>query len=633
MARVVGRQMYANTILQMPRNWLLELPPSDTDCEDVRGGRPSTKSLLVAIPGANLNTLQSYGCAIEGHMVCHNATPNPPLGDCTRASRCKRFLTGTERDGVMSASGPTVAPIDLVQCMRAESFYPESPSIVEMIETHISWIFLTDRFAYKLKKPVKFEFVDFSAPELRHWACLEEVRLNRRLSPNVYLGVLPLSLRSDGGVELAGSGTPIDWVVQMRRLPADTALDQILRRGQLVRRDAQPVADHLTSFYASLPSLHLSPADYSSAVNRHVRANGDALLSALPEERGRIRRVHSLQRRYLAIEQEVFDHRVADGWIVDGHGDLRPEHIYIESPPAVIDCIEFSQELRSVDVADELSFLVMECKRLGDGGLGELVLETYRCKCGDPIPPRLLAFYAAYRACVRAKVTVLRAQQQPQSLYEAESPIVHQYLTLADHYTSALGVPTLLLVGGLMGTGKSTLASAIADAFGAEIVSTDEIRRSLLGASPKAATYGEGNYQPAMRASVYEVLIERAKKYLQDGLSVILDATFMSRALRERAYDLATAHKIEVLFAHCQCPKALSISRIQARTQAGGDHSEARPELYEQQAKDFESPSSDEPTVTIDTSEPAPCQMEEVYRHLCHRLFSEALDIRPRVTH
>lgn len=181
-------------------------------------------------------------------MVCQNATPNPPPGRRHAGYHdvCMRVLTGTVWDGEMSTAGAAVTPINLVQCMRAGSFYPESPSIVEVIETHISWIFLTDRFAYKLKKPVKFEFVDFSTPELRHWACLEEVRLNRRLSPTVYLGVLPLSLRSDGGVELAGRGTPIDWVVQMQRLPADNALDQILRRGQLIRRDAQLVADHLT---------------------------------------------------------------------------------------------------------------------------------------------------------------------------------------------------------------------------------------------------------------------------------------------------------------------------------------------------------------------------------------------------
>jgi aminoglycoside phosphotransferase family enzyme/predicted kinase len=505
--------------------------------------------------------------------------------------------------------------------MTKGSFYPESPHTVQVLETHISWVFLTDRFAYKLKKPVKFDFLDFSTPELRHQACLDELRLNRRLSPKVYLDVLPLSLRTDGGLELAGRGPPVDWVVQMRRLPADKALDRILREGRLAAPEAKLIAELLTSFYALLPSFELSPADYRNAIDRRIRANSNALLSAMPAERAGVRRVHGKQLRYLTIEREAFDARVNDGWIVEGHGDLRPEHIYVESPPVVIDCLEFSRELRTVDIADELSFLAMECKRLGDGGLGELVLETYQRQCGDHTPPRILAFYRAYRACVRAKVAVLRSQQQSQGLHAPADSMICQYLAAADHYASELGGPCVMLVGGLIGTGKSTLANAIAETIGAELLSTDDIRRSLYGASSSDVGYGEGHYQSAMHARVYDAMFNQARRSLQDGLSVILDATFKSRTLRKRAYDLQTRGRAEMLFVQCKCPKAVAMSRIQNRSRIGDSLSEARVEFYELQVRDFENPVDDEPTITVDTSQSLTHQLDAVFSGLRCRLF------------
>jgi len=523
----------------------------------------------------------------------------------------------------MSGDQDPGAPISLDQCLRTAAFYPDAPSLVEVIETHISWVFLTDRFVYKLKKPVKFEFVDFSTPELRHRACLDELRLNRRLSPNVYLDVLAITRTRDGSVELAGRGDPIDWVVRMRRLSADKALDRILVGGRLTAADAKRVADRLTSFYAQLPSLTLSPGGYVQAVAKHVSENGAALLSALPDERLLIRRLHGLQRRYLAIEREVFERRVQEGWIVEGHGDLRPEHIYLERPVAVLDCIEFSQELRTVDVADELMFLAMECTRLGDGGLGELVLERHRRQRGDGVHPRLLSFYGAYRACVRAKVGLLRRQQLRDEQQTGVPAAVYQYLAAADRYSADLGPPCLLLVGGLMGTGKSTLALALADGLGAELESSDEIRRTLHGASPARANYGEGLYEPAMRERIYDVMLDRAKVFLQAGLSVILDATFMSRSLRQHAYALATSNQARTVFVHCQCPESLAKSRIGDRLQSANSRSEARPDLYERQARDFEPPAGNEPAVTVDTSRQIACEIEKVYAELRRQLFSE----------
>jgi aminoglycoside phosphotransferase family enzyme len=367
----------------------------------------------------------------------------------------------------------TTAPAgseSIVGYLTDASSYPDHPSSVQIIETHISWVFLADRFAYKLKKPVQFEFLDFSTPELRHRACQEELRLNRRFAPDVYIAVLPITQDLGGALELNGRGQEIDWVVQMRRLPAEAALDVLLRENRLAPKDAETIAKHLIDFYARLSPKRLSPDDYRQAFDRHIRANGVALLTALPAGQSRIRRIQSAQLRYLNVQAELFDNRIATGRVVDGHGDLRPEHIYLDGRPMVIDCVEFSDELRTVDIADELSFLSMECERLHDDGFGELVLEKYQNVCEDKVPETLFCFYRSYRAFVRAKVALLRSQQQTKDASHSSADLIGQYVDLADRYAAKLGPPSLLIVGGLMGSGKSTLAQKLAESLGVELL-------------------------------------------------------------------------------------------------------------------------------------------------------------------
>jgi len=491
----------------------------------------------------------------------------------------------------------------VVELMSDASSYPDHPSSVRIIETHISWVFLTIQYAYKLKKPVQFEFLDFSTPELRHRACLEELRLNRRLAPDVYLAVMPITRSSTGALEVNGRGQEIDWVVQMRRLPAERALDVLLRDHRLLPEDAEAIVQRLIEFYTRLPPTLLSADVYRQALDRHIRANGTALLEALPAERMRLRRMQSAQLRYLNVQAELIDGRVAAGRIVDGHGDLRPEHIYLDQTPVVIDCIEFSDELRQVDVVDELSFLSMECERLRDGGLGELALAEYQKVSGDKVPESLLSFYRCYRALVRAKVASLRAQQQTIDGAKHSANLTRQYLDLADHDAAKLGPPTLLIVGGLMGSGKSTLARKLADTFGMDVLSTDHIRRSMLGTSELPAGYGEGYYQPDMRIRVYDELFRQASDVLNTGQSVILDGTFLTSELRDRAYDLAHRHGASSLYIQCTCPRNTAHARIQQRATTDKSESEARTELYDLQARDLEPPRADDLFVTVDTTQ------------------------------
>ena len=523
----------------------------------------------------------------------------------------------------MTATQLPVQPPDAVRLMCDCAAHPDQPRSIQLLETHISWLFVTDHFVYKLKKPVRFDFVDFSTPELRHRACLDEVRLNCRLAPDVYLGALPITRTDRGELELAGRGEPVDWVVQMRRLPAESALDCRMRDGQVSREDEMAVADRLAEFYARLPAEAVSGEQYRGDLERHIRANAAVCTANFSRyDRERVRRIFGQQLRYLHVAAPVLDERVSAGHVVDGHGDLRPEHIYVESPPAVIDCVEFSPELRRVDVLDDLSFLAMECDRLGHGQVGARITASCQAARGDLVHPRLFDFYKSYRALVRAKVMVLRAAQVSDVEQHSITRQAHQYLDWAEYYADRLGPPALIVVGGLMGTGKSTLSAQIAGAIGANLVSTDRIRRTLFGASTSPAAYGQGTYLPISRARVYDELFVRAAQALDKGLSVVLDGTFLSNGQRQHAAALSIQHGGTPLYLHCHCPRDVALARLAARTTAGGSDSDGRTDLFDLQAAEQEPPAGDLASVDVDTRLPIAEQVEQVFLGLSRQMSS-----------
>jgi aminoglycoside phosphotransferase family enzyme/predicted kinase len=504
--------------------------------------------------------------------------------------------------------------------LRDPTHYPEPTRRVEVVETHCSWVFLAGRRAYKLKKPVRFEFLDFSTAALRRAACEEELRVNRALAPSVYLDVVPLTIEASGEWAIDGAGAPADWVVRMRRLPARLSAAAVLRRRQLRPAEAQRVAELLARFYSRRPPLALTPGEYARALERHVRANGEALTAAAGCDAAAARRIQNAQQRFLHVAADLIASRALEGRIVEGHGDLRPEHIYLEDPPVVIDALEFSAELRQVDVADELSFLGMECRRLGDDRLARRVWQLYQQASADPLPPRLLDFYACYRAAVRAKVAVLRQGQQPAGTRGGQADPLPEYVRLAEIYAEGLGPPAAVVVCGLMGSGKSTLADALARAWGAARLSTDRIRRETLGPSAAPAAYAADRYAPAHRERVYDALLDCAEEQLRQRITVVLDGTFLARRLRERVRAAATRCGAACLVVRCQCPRDVARQRILQRP-AGGD-SEARSDLYDEQVREFEPPAADEPTLAVDGRQAPAALCREVSRALGTLLFA-----------
>lgn len=323
---------------------------------------------------------------------------------------------------------------------RPETYpHPDSAGTVEAVETHMSWVFLTRCHAYKLKKPVWREFLDFSTLEARHRNCRRELRLNRRLAPQVYLSVVPLTVNEKGTMQLGGKGLAVDWLVKMRRLPAADMLDQAIRDGTATQQRVREAAGLLATFYARSHPAKATFHAFRKRLERDIRGNLAELTQpvySLPTDL--VVAIAKAQSSFLVRRPEIFEQRVREGRIVEGHGDLRPEHIYLGSPPAIIDCLEFNRRFRILDPADELAFLALECERLGTPFVGRWFSETYTSVTGDGPPAELFSFYITLRATLRAKLAVWHLSE-PHSRDPSKWPaLAETYLQLARQHVRDL---------------------------------------------------------------------------------------------------------------------------------------------------------------------------------------------------
>ncbi len=435
-------------------------------------------------------------------------------------------------------------------------------------ETHSAVVFFFGDRAYKVKKPVDLGFLDFSTVEARRVACEREVALNRRLAPDVYLGVAVL---------LDPDGAPGEPMVVMRRLPDGRRLRACLERGESVTSALHDVARQLATLH-SAPSLPERTSVATAASVRTLWTDGFETLAAHPSndlDPALQRRVESLALRYLDGRAALFDHRIATGQVRDGHGDLQAEDVFVlDDGPRILDCLEFDDELRWGDVLLDVGFLAMDLERLGHPDLASGFLADYRERSGRSWPPSLAHHYLAYRAFVRAKVAVLRDEQTGRRSLDAAA-LQRQ---CASHLEA--GRIRLVLVGGAPGTGKSTVAAALGDATGSVVLRTDAVRRQ----GPVRAD----RYSPSAIEDTYRRMLDEAEQQLALGAHVILDATWSDaahRALARRAADKAAADLVEV---RCTAPLEVCRSRISRRRAEGRDPSEATPEIAAEIAQRFE---------------------------------------------
>ncbi len=330
--------------------------------------------------------------------------------------RLRHNLSKPRKPNMITVASPVVPEVTLeskVAFFRQPTSFQESTYRVEAIETHMSWVFLTHDHAYKLKKPVCYSFLDFSTMDARRHYCQEELRLNRRLAAEVYLGIVELTLNSLGHLQLNGRGTVIDWLIKMRRLPTHRMLDYCLKNGTASREDSSRVAARLASFHKTCPPIAMARVDYRGRFERQI----DEILEelSLPAYRlpvEQVKGICSAQRAVLKQMAGMFDERVKAGRIVEGHGDLRPEHICLKPELPIIDCLEFSRDLRIVDTADELAFLALECERVGATDFGDLLLRTYSEISGDWPNIALIHFYKSCRAILRATVAIRHLNEE-----------------------------------------------------------------------------------------------------------------------------------------------------------------------------------------------------------------------------
>jgi aminoglycoside phosphotransferase family enzyme len=341
-----------------------------------------------------------------------------------------------------NASVPTRRPADpravplaakLAVLGRPES-YPGHPAAVERRETHLSWVFLAGDEVYKMKKPVRAAGLDFRTLARRRRNCEAELRLNPRLAPEVYRGLVPLTLERDGRLALGGRGRPVEWLVRMRRLPAARMLDRALAAGTVAPAEIDAVAALLARFYHDAPPAARSPSGHRRHLRAEIAASRAALAGLPGASAGRLERVAGRLQAWLRQRPDPLAGRP----VVEGHGDLRPEHVYLGPPPQAIDCLEFRRSLRLLDPADELAYLGLECERLGAAWVGSRLLGAYERATGDRPPPPLLSFYRTLRALIRARLAILHLADTPPAGHGKWRRQAADYLAWADRASDGL---------------------------------------------------------------------------------------------------------------------------------------------------------------------------------------------------
>lgn len=483
----------------------------------------------------------------------------------------------------MSASGKSRRK-SLLAAMLQPSFYPRRSSEVIHLETHISHLFFAGDLVYKVKKPVRFSFLDYSTLRRRKYFLYEELRLNRRLAPSVYLGVLPIS-REYHGWQLGSEARPVEYALIMRRLPARRMLDFLLDHGQVTAEMMRSLAEIIAPFHArAATGEEINAAAHPQAIQKlwddnlaDIQPFVGGLLDA-----GTFEALRDFSGPFIAKHNELLMRRLHEGRVREVHGDLHCEHIcFAPEGIQIFDCIEFSPQLRYCDIASEVAFLTMDMEFRGGASLAREFLRRYQELMDDHELSLLLPFYKCYRALVRGKVAALRSN--------GASPQASRYFDLAYRYTWEEFKPFLVIVSGLTGSGKSTLAHELSPRLGLTVISSDATRKALAGSSePCIAPYGEAIYSPSMTERSYAKMAEEGEKLIVKGEGAILDATFHRRAHRETILKLIARHNIPFVLIQCRSSEEVLQERLQRRAEEGRDLSDGRWEIYLQQNNAFE---------------------------------------------
>ncbi len=482
----------------------------------------------------------------------------------------------------------------LVLELSQASAFPEPVVDVTVRQTHISNVFIAGDVVYKVKKPVKLSFLDFSTVELRHHFCEEEVRINQPWAPNVYLGVVPITHDSNG-LRFEGHGLVVDWAVKMRRLPESATLRSRLVDGSLQISDLDHIARRIAALHHRSTPLE---EEHASAANADFRRcwqdNWDfaSRLNSNIIEPSVLKRLLKLSEATMQQHKATLEKRAFNGWIREVHGDLRLEHIYyFPQQPApndivILDGIEFSSTLRPIDVVADIVFLLMELSFVGRRDLARHFADIYFAESSDENYLEVLPLFTVYRSAIRAKVAAILAAEPEIPESDREKAVTRSrahWLWCLSELEQPSRRPALVLVSGLPGTGKSTLSRMLANAGDFEILRSDVIRKEIFTADNAALLYSADSTQ-----RVYDECWDRARSRLLAGGRIIVDATCQTDANRQRFLQLALDSGIRAVWLECTASADITMQRLKARH---GDASDADWSVYETIRKQWDQPS------------------------------------------
>jgi len=516
-----------------------------------------------------------------------------------------------------------------VRALLEPSAFPHAPSSVELVQTHISYVFLADDRVYKTKKPVDFGFINQLEFETRHQFCLREVELNRRLAPDVYLGVVPAVRFADGRHAIVEGDPPteaevVEWAVEMRRLPDDRTLAHLLEADAVLPKLIRELTVKLVAFHEAARVVPNDPAFAGAEGERlwwaNEREQGDPFFGDtwMPADA-------AVLNPYVAatIEREaaLFDQRLADGRVVEGHGDLHAMHIYpLDEGIVIVDGIEFTEffQFRYLDVGYDVAFLAMDLEARGRPELGDELAGRYIAAAGDETLPVLQPLHRAFRAFVRGKVESMgsHAPEVPAEQQRALAASASAYFALASRIVARVSEPVVILLAGRSGTGKSIVGAALAARIGAAYVSSDVIRKQLIGILPREHVPDDRTsevYGPEMNARTYEEMRTRAAVHLAAGRPVVLDATHSKAADRTEALAVARSAGAPALIAELCITDDAALARIAERNNDPLATSDATAAVFKTQAAAFEAIGASEGThLALDASQELSALVDEI---------------------
>ncbi len=487
---------------------------------------------------------------------------------------------------------------ELIKDLLLPDAYPHKPRDIKLVQTHISYVFLVEDLVYKIKKPVDFGFLDFTSLEKRHYFCKREVELNRRLCGDVYVGVVPV-VKEGKRYVFEGKGEPLEWAVKMRRLPEEGMMGRLIAEKRLTQKHIDLLVKKLVPFYktaATGPEVNKygSLDTVSFNVEENFSQTNDFVGKAISEYR--YQHIVSWSRAFMQEKAPLFEERIKEGFIRDGHGDLYSANICFDErndEVYVFDCIEFNDRFRCGDVAQDLAFLAMDLDFHGLQEFSSYFIDQYVAFSGDKKLYEILDFYKCYRAYVRGKIGCFTwtSQEVDPKVREESLNSAKRYFDLAFEY--AKGKPFLIVIFGLSGTGKSFLARELSKRLLTSYYNSDTVRKTLQGIQPEEHHYEpfeQGIYRPEITERTYEALAEYAKNDLLNGKDVILDATYRSKKFRKMILEKTRDINAKILFVLCEAPEDVIKKRLEERAKKAFEPSDGRWEIYLKQKQIFEPP-------------------------------------------